>query len=504
MAQRAFPLIAGVLVAGLVLAPLLAVSLRAGEIGFALTTADWAAIRFTLVQAVLSSALSVLLAVPVARALARRSFPGRNILVTMLGVPFLLPVIVAVLGLLAVFGRSGWVNDLLTLAGLPGLSIYGLSGVVMAHTFFNLPLAARLILQGWHDIPGEQHRLAANLGFAPMTYFRVIEWPMLQRVVPGAALVIFLVCLSSFAVALILGGGPRATTIELAIYQAFRFEFDLGRAAQLALVQLFIAAMAGVLAFRLTLPAAQARGFARPIMRWDSHTTLSRLIDTAALVLATLFLVLPLAAVVARGAPELGGLPASVWQAAFTSLSVAAASTLLCLALALPLAASRTGWVSLLGIAISPLVLGTGAFILIHPFANPGAWALTITAVVNALMALPFAVRAVSPGLDQLRADFDHLSQSLGLTGWQWWQRVGLPRLAQPIGFSAGLTAALSMGDLGVIALFGDPDRATLPLQMFRLMGAYRMDEAAGAAILLVGLTLAVFWILDNLGRRHA
>jgi thiamine transport system permease protein len=60
---------------------------------------------------------------------------------------------------------------------------------------------------------------------------------MLREVCPARFLVIFLICLTSFAVALTLGGGPRATTVELAIYQAFRFDFDLGRAALLALVQ---------------------------------------------------------------------------------------------------------------------------------------------------------------------------------------------------------------------------------------------------------------------------
>ncbi len=55
-----------------------------------------------------------------ARALARRRFPGRGALIALMGAPFLLPVIVAVLGLLAVFGRSGWVNGALSALGLPG------------------------------------------------------------------------------------------------------------------------------------------------------------------------------------------------------------------------------------------------------------------------------------------------------------------------------------------------------------------------------------------------
>lgn len=60
------------------------------------------------------------------------------------------------------------------------------------------------------------------------------------------------------------------------------------------------------------------------------------------------------------------------------------------------------------------------------------------------------------------------------------------------------------MGDLGVIALFSDPERATLPLQMYRLMAAYRMDDAAGAALLLLILALAVFWLFDRGGRVNA
>ena len=72
----------------------------------------------------------------------------RGLLITLMGAPFILPVIVAVLGLLAVFGRAGIFNSALVWAGLEPVSIYGLHGVVLAHVFFNLPLATRLILQG--------------------------------------------------------------------------------------------------------------------------------------------------------------------------------------------------------------------------------------------------------------------------------------------------------------------------------------------------------------------
>jgi thiamine transport system permease protein len=60
------------------------------------------------------------------------------------------------------------------------------------------------------------------------------------------------------------------------------------------------------------------------------------------------------------------------------------------------------------------------------------------------------------------------------------------------------------MGDLGVVTLFARPDGATLPLQIYRLMGAYRMDQAMGAALLLLLLSLVLFYLFDKWGRTHA
>lgn len=277
MADRAQPVRAGAgivaagLVAAVVLGALGAVFWRAGG-GVSPGPADWAAVRFTVLQALVSATLSLVLAIPVARALARRRFPGRGLLVTLLGAPFLLPVIVAVLGLLAVFGRAGWVNLGLGALGLPPVQVYGLHGVVLAHVFFNLPLATRLILQGWAEIPAERFRLAAQLNLGPAEIRRLLERPMLARIAPGAFAVVFGICLTSFAVALTLGGGPRATTVELAIYQAFQFDFDLGRAAFLACVQIALTLGAALIALRLAAGEGFGAGLDRPVDRWDAAT----------------------------------------------------------------------------------------------------------------------------------------------------------------------------------------------------------------------------------------
>jgi thiamine transport system permease protein len=472
-----------------------------------LRDAEWAAVRFTLWQALASAGLSVLLALPVARALARRRFFGRGLLITLMGAPFILPTLVAVLGLIAVFGRGGLLNQALAGLGLPPVSIYGPHGVVLAHVFYNLPLATRLILQGWLSIPVERFRLAASLGFSAADVQRRLEWPMLRDVVPGAFLVIFLICLTSFAVALTLGGGPRATTVELAIYQAFRFDFDLGRAALLAVLQFGICGVGSALTLWVAVPSALGGGLDRSVERWDAVSGWLRGQDALVLVLAAVFLLAPLAMVVTSGLPGFAALPESVWRAALRSTAVALVSTALCLTFALALAhsAMRVGvlfdGVGMLALAASPLVVGTGLFILIFPLVDPAAVALPITALVNAAMALPFALRAILPALRQLEATQGRLADSLGMTGWARLRYLTLPRLRRPLGFAGGLAAALSMGDLGVIVLFAGSEGATLPLQVYRLMAAYRMGDAAAAALLLLALSLLLFWAFDRGGR---
>lgn len=503
MARRAGALIAAAVLA-LLLGPLVVVLLQAGGAGIG--APDLAALRFTVLQAALSALASVVCAVPLARALARRRFVGRGFAISALGAPFLLPVIVAVLGLLAIFGRAGVVNTGLRALGLPEVSIFGLGGVVLAHVFLNMPLATRMILQGWAAIPAERLRLAESLGFGPGHLWRHIEWPMLRAVLPGAALAVFAICLTSFAVVLVLGGGPGATTVELAIYQAVRFEFALPKAALLSVLQVAVCGVAVLLAALL----ARNPGFGAGMDRAADLPRPGgwrRLVDGAVMLAAGVFVAAPLAAVLWRGLPGLVALPPAVWPALGASVLIAGLAAPMAVAAALGLALARAQaarWaepVAMLPMAGSSLVLGTGLFLLVFPWVSPPRVALPVTVLVTAVMALPFAYRILAPEARQLQADYGRLAAALDLRGLAALRLLVLPRLRRPIGFALGLTAALAVGDLGVIALFATERGTTLPLVIQRLMGAYRMEAAAGAALVLVAAAFTLFWLGDRWGR---
>lgn len=521
MARRAVAIGAGLWPGALALAFVLALGLgslsalliRSEGLG-RITPSDWAALRFTLLQAALSAAISTALAVPVARALARRDFPGRGVMVAGLGAPFILPVIVAVMGLLAIFGRAGGLNSVLAAAGLPTLSVYGLRGILLAHLFLNLPLAVRMILNGWSAIPAERFRLAAALDLSPRDIRRLIEYPMLRAVLPGAALAIFLVCLSSFTVVLMMGGGPAATTLELAIYQSFRMEFDLGHAAGLAGLQMGLSLLVALGSLALISPTAFGAGAGRLAERWDTPGIGGAVADLTALVSCALFLALPLLAVLMMGLPHILGLGQAVWWAAGRSVLVALAATVLALTLSLAIgmmvtglprrAARLTDGAAMLALTASPLVLGTGLFLILRPVLDPVAFALPIAALVNAVMAMPFCLRILLPDLATIRADYGRLAASLDLTGLSALRLLILPRLCRPLAFAGGLSAALAAGDLGAVALFADPQRPTLPMQVYALAGSYRNDAAAGASILLMGVSFLMFRLIDILGHRDA
>jgi thiamine transport system permease protein len=476
-----------------------------------LNPSDWAAIRFTLLQAITSAAISILIAIPTARALARRQFRGRQIMVSLLGAPFILPAIVAVLGIVSIWGRSGLISDGLTALGAEPLNIYGFTGVVLAHVFFNLPLATRLILQGWLAIPAEHFRLAAQLGFTTSEVNRQLERPMLRSTIPGAFLLIFLLCITSFAVALALGGGPKATTVELAIYQALRFDFDLSKAAILAMIQFGLCTITALITLKIARPTDFAIGLDQPPKRWDGSERPARIFDTTLLIAVAFFLFAPLVSVILRGLPPLPSLPTQVWPALLNSLTIAIPAALIATTLAIALAALITSLskrtaavvesIGFLALAASPFVIGTGLFILINPYLDPFALALPVTIAVNATMSLPFALRIILPALTRAEQNYGRLGASLGMTGFTLFRLAIWPRIKRSIGFATGLSAALSMGDLGVIALFAPPDFATLPLTMYRLMGAYQMDAAAGTALVLVATSLALFWAFDRGGR---
>lgn len=479
---------------------------------------------FTLWQAILSTVFSVIPAIAVARALSRhQTFPGRALILRLFALPLALPAIVATLGILALLGRAGLLAQPLSFVfGGTWPGIYGLSGILVAHVFFNLPLATRLLLEALDTLPQDQWRLASQLGMGPGPTFRLIEWPALRSALPGAAGLVFMLCVTSFTVVLTLGGGPGATTLEVAIYQSLRFDFDPTRAVTLTVLQIgltvAVIVVLGLLGARTALDGSLPVAPRKFLAIGPTETA----INTLVILLALASVAGPIAAVLIAGfRADLARLvlDPAVHEATTTSIVLAVLSSSLSVAMALSLVAARRavsarrgwlarlfGWIAGTGagfvLVVPPIVIGAGWFIMLRHSGLVFAAAPVMVVMVNAVMAMPFAIRAIRPAYEAAGERNDRLCAQLGIAGWNRARLIDWPALRLPMATGLAFSMALSLGDLGVIALFGSDSVQTLPYLLLARIGSYRTDDAAGLALLLGLLCLSLIFLADRLGAR--
>lgn len=457
----------------------------------------WRVLGFTLLQAALSTVLSILPAIPAARALAFRSFPGRGLLLALFAVPQALPAIVVVLALVQLYGQSGWLPDV--------VNLYGLAGILLAHVFFNLPLALRFCLEALENVTPENIRLADQLGFDSRARWRHVDWPALKPLLPRLAALIFLLCAASFVVVLTFGG-PSATTLEVAIYQSLRLDFDVSRAVTLALLQAVLCFVLVIFAGQLAapLPTTAALRLLTPAPRPMGWLGLLMVI------VATLLVLPPLAALVVSGVQAIDLRPL-LFQALGTSVLIATLSAAINLLLAWPLVLlqvrlTRGRWlivaVSLAGLILPPAVLATGWFVLLRGLITTPASSVILISCLNALMALPFSTTILGASMAAQLLPQDRLCAQLGLSGWQRFKLIDAPVLTRPILQALLVAFVLSFGDLTAILLLGSQGLVTLPSLISAEMGHYRSAAAQGTALLLALLCLAGTLAANRIGRK--
>jgi thiamine transport system permease protein len=466
----------------------------------------------TSTQAGLTTSLSLAVGIAMAWALNRLRFPGRDLIVGLFASAIVTPGIIVAFGLLAIWGRAGWVAEL---TGFQ-FPIFGLGGILFAHVILDASFAARILLARLDSIPPFRLKTGQSLGLSAWQRFALIDWPAMRTTLPGLAAIIFLLAFTSFPIVLLLGGGPANQTLEVAIYSAVRLDFDLPGAVTLALVQIGVCAVIILVASAAApIPANLGRS---QDQRWQDGPAV-RLTQWLVLGVAVLGFGLPLLAILVDGlGPGLGSLlrQPAFWRSVGASLSIAATSTVLTLALGLTLAAGRAasgqplvrtsiGVPAYAYLAVPAVVLALGFFLLARNAGiDPALAAPPVVVLANTLLALPYAVSTLAPPLDAIAARRGKLIRSLGLSGRRQFAAVEWPLIAGEVGVVAALAFCFSLGDLGVISLFGTQDFATLPLLMSRALGAYRTNDAAGIAAVMLLITVAAFVLIPKLFGRFA
>ena len=188
---------------------------------------------FTAGMAALATAVMLPLGLAVAWVLARRRFPGRAVLETLVSLPLVLPPVATGLILITVLGRRGLLGGLLERMGIEVMFTW--RAVVVAMAVMGLPLLVRSARAGFEQVDRRYEQIAATLGARPARVFFTVSLPLARRGVLAGSLLGFSRALGEFGATIMVAGAlPGTRTIAVAIYTYTETGQDAAAAVMLA------------------------------------------------------------------------------------------------------------------------------------------------------------------------------------------------------------------------------------------------------------------------------
>jgi molybdate transport system permease protein len=246
---------------GLFAAPIVALVVRASPLSLVEHFAEPAvlqAIQLSLMTSTVSTVLAVVFGTPLGYILARRRFPGRGALETLVELPMVLPPSVAGIALLVAFGRRGVLGTSLSQLGFE--PAFTSAAVVMAQLFVAAPYYVKAAAGAFARVDRDLEQAAQVLGASSLRIFRRITVPLAWPALLGGAVMAWARALGEFGATIIFAGNypGRTQTMPLAIYLGF--ELDFAVALTLAMILLLISGIVlGIVKLLLSREARSGR-----------------------------------------------------------------------------------------------------------------------------------------------------------------------------------------------------------------------------------------------------
>lgn len=498
---------------------------------------------FTVLQAGLSTLLTLMVGLPGAFLLARYKFPGKSLILALTSVSFVLPTLVVAAAFNALLGPRGWVNlllmDLFNLSQPPVQFVNTFWAILTAHVFYNTTIVLRIVGDFWSHLDPRLAQAAQMLGADRRRTLWEVTLPLLAPAIAAAALLVFIFDFTSFGVVLVLGG-PRFATLEVEIYNQTISLFNLPLAAALSLLQMLFTLLLTVVYTRLTVRMSRPLAL-RPQTYTQKNLTgrRARLLAGVYLTLLLGLLTLPLAALTARslliveqprnsdettirptlayyrelGVNRRGALfYAPPTTAMGVSLGYGLATTLLALGLGLPaawaLANDSDAPLSrvfdpllMLPLGTSAVTLGLGFILALDtPPLDLRASPLLVP-LAHTLVAFPFVVRSLTPALRSIRPRLRQAAAMMGASPGEVFRSVDLPLIGRALIVASAFAFTISLGEFGATALIARPEYPTLPVMIYRLIsqpGGMNYGQAMALSTLLAAFTAGAILAIER------
>lgn len=489
---------------------------------------------FTLWQAVISTLLTLMCAIPTAFVFTRYQFPFKSVLLTLATLPFVLPTVVVATAFRALIDDNGVLNQLaMTLFALdrPPIQLERtLTMIFIAHVFYNYPLALRMIYGYWANQSGRIEEAAKLLGARGWRLWIDIRLPMIRPMIWASGLLVFTFTFTSFGVILLLGG-LRYATIEVEIYNQAVNLFNLPMAAVLSSVQMVILLFALNVYTRLQRNITTVSLQSQKAVARKPRTASEYIIVFSTVGFMAFFLLSPLLALILQSLTDTSGFTlrffadlgqvgrGSVFnvppiEAVKNSVIFASITTTLAVMLGVLLAMllhtqrknRLVGWLDalvMLPLATSAVTLGFGFII---GFSSPPiAWRSEwwLIPISHTLVALPFVVRSVLPALRAIPKQIHEAGMMLGMGQWGRWYRLELPLVSKGVVVGAIFAFTVSLGEFGASLFIVRNNMPTISIVIYRFLGrAGTYGQALAMSVILLMVSAIAFLILERLRAR--
>jgi len=175
----------------------------------------WRITWFTVLCATAATLIVLPFGVGLAWLLARRRFPGRTIVETLVSLPLVMPPVATGLILLVLLSRRGVVGGWLERLGIE--IVFTWKAVVIAMAIMGLPLLVRTARAGFEQVHARYEDVAATLGARPLRVFLTISLPLAWPSVLGGAVLAFARALGEFGATIVVAGSIPGVTRTLAV-----------------------------------------------------------------------------------------------------------------------------------------------------------------------------------------------------------------------------------------------------------------------------------------------
>ncbi len=486
---------------------------------------------FTLWQAVLSTALTLVIGLPGAYVLSRWQFRGASALRAAVTVPFVLPTVVVASAFLALLGpRSPFNTASTALFGLDGPTFdlrRTVIAILIAHVFFNYAVVVRTVGGLWAHLDPRLEDAARALGATRWRAFVEVTLPLLRPAIAAASAIVFLFTFTSFGVVLLLGGPGRAT-IEVEIHRATTQMLDLPLASVLALLQLVAVVSALVVYGRLQRKVPRQHLVASGWSRRPPRTRAQWAFLAANLATMFVLLAMPLLVLVERSfatgegwsldhyralfSPTTTVLAVAPWQAIRNSLTFALAATLIALlvgGLAATAAVNQqsrfarlTDRALMVPLGTSAVTVGFGFLVAFNQSPVDFRTRVWLVPVAQALIATPFVVRTLLPVLQSIDQRLRDAAATLGASPWRVWREVDAPIISRAVLVAAGFAFAVTLGEFGATVFVARVEWPTMPVAIFRFLGrpgVTHFGQAMAMSTILMAVTTVAIAAIDRL-----